>query len=296
MTELRELLLPDGRTLEMSGMDSPGAPVLMYLHGTPGAGRPYDHVVGPARQRGLRLVSFSRAGYARSSPRPGRSVADVVEDAVAVLDAIGVERALVAGVSGGGPHALACAALRPDRFVAALVVAGCAPYDADLDFLDGMGQANLDEYGAALAGEASLRQFLDELAPTMRTGTAADLIDAWHTMLPEVDQAMLSGALGEDFMAGIHHALSGTVEGWLEDDMAFIGAWGFDPAATSVPVSIWHGGRDQLVPFTHGQWLADHIPGARVHLYPDEGHLSIRIGHLGDMLDELLELGTAAVG
>jgi pimeloyl-ACP methyl ester carboxylesterase len=234
---------------------------------------------------------FSRPGYARSSRLENRSVADVADDCRAVLDALGVDRALVAGVSGGGPHALASAVLLPDRFAAALVIVGVAPADADdLDFLAGMGAANVEEFGAAFDGEAALRRYLDEQAAELATGTVTDLIRAWETMLPDVDQAVLNGELGQEFMNGVHHALSGTVDGWVDDDLAFVRPWGFDLSDLRIPTTMWHGGLDLMVPFSHGRWLAQHLPQATAHLEAEEGHLSVRVGLFGAMLDELLAL------
>jgi pimeloyl-ACP methyl ester carboxylesterase len=290
--EFRHIRLPDGRRLEFADSGPARAPAVLFHHGTPGSGLPYEHVAGPARARGLRLVTISRAGYATSSRSLGRSVADVASDSLAVLDSIGIDRAYTAGVSGGGPHALACAALAPDRFIAALVVAGLAPYEgAGLNFLSGMGEANLVEYAATLTGEPALRRLLEEQAPAFRVGTAQDVISSWQTILPAVDQAVLTGELGDDFTSRMHYALSGTVDGWIDDDIAFVKPWEFNVGEVQVPTAIWHGGADLMVPFAHGQWLAEYIPDVRVHLEAEEGHLSVRVARMPEMLDELISLG-----
>jgi pimeloyl-ACP methyl ester carboxylesterase len=285
------LHLDDGRVLELTVSGPAGAPVLLFLHGTPGCAYQPGHLAGAVHERGMRLVIFSRPGYAGSSRLANRSVADVVGDCRAVLDALGVDRALVAGVSGGGPHALASATLLPDRFAAALVIVGVAPADADgLEFLAGMGAANVEEFGAAFHGEAVLRPYLEEQAAELRAGGVADLIRAWESMLPDVDQRVLNGDLGQEFMNGVHHALSGTVDGWLDDDLAFVRPWGFDLADLHIPTTMWHGGLDLMVPFSHGRWLAEHLPGVEAHLERNEGHLSVRVGRFGAMLDDLLAL------
>jgi pimeloyl-ACP methyl ester carboxylesterase len=242
-------------------------------------------------RHGWRLVTVSRPGSARSTRLPGRTVADVVPDAVAVLDALGVGRFVVAGASGGGPHALACAALLPDRVDAAQAICSAAPYDADgLDFLAGMGDDNVIEFGLALEGEAALRPWLDEHMPALRTASAEQIVEELASILPEVDRACLRGDLGEQFARAMHSAASGTSDGWLDDDLAFTRAWGFDLAAIEVPVSLWQGTEDLMVPFSHGQWLAAHIPGVRSHLEEGEGHLSLTVGAIDRMLDELDDL------
>jgi pimeloyl-ACP methyl ester carboxylesterase len=232
---------------------------------------------------------MSRAGYAASDRRPGRTVADVVEDAAAVHDAGGAGRAFVAGVSGGGPHALACAALLPERVRATLVAAGVAPYDADgLDWLAGMGEENVIEFGAALDGEDALRGYLVEQVRTLRTITPDGLVAQWETNLPPADRACLSSEVGEEFVAGVHHALSGTIDGWVDDDLAFIRDWGFDAAAIDCPVLIVQGGDDRFVPPSHAHWLAERVPGAEVWLDEDEGHLSLNDHRVPEVHEWLL--------
>jgi pimeloyl-ACP methyl ester carboxylesterase len=208
----------------------------------------------------------------------------------AVLDAVGVERAMVAGGSGGGPHTLACAALMPERVSVAMTIAGAGPYGLDLDFLAGMGQDNVAEFGAALEGEAPLRRFLENEAAQIRTANAEQLIEALSTLLPDVDRAVLTGELGEDTIRGLQYGIATSVDGWIDDDLAFTRPWGFDLVDITAPVTIWQGDADLMVPFTHGQWLSRNVPGARPHLEPGEGHLSITVGAVERMLDELAEI------
>jgi pimeloyl-ACP methyl ester carboxylesterase len=238
--------------------------------------------------RGLRLVTTSRPGYGTSSPQAGRQVVDVVADMGAVLDEIGASRCVVAGWSGGGPHALACAARLPAA-AGVLVIAGVAPYEADgLDWMAGMGEDNVTEFSATLKGEAELRPHLVAERESLKDATAQDLIAGLETLLPEVDRAVLTGEFGEDMAASFTEAVGAGVEGWLEDDLAFARPWGFDLAEISVPTMIWQGSVDLMVPFAHGQWLASHVPGAIVHLEDGEGHLSVGIGAIDRMLDELV--------
>jgi pimeloyl-ACP methyl ester carboxylesterase len=213
---------------------------------------------------------------------------DVVADTSAVLDEIGASRCVVAGWSGGGPHALACGA-RLTAAAAVLVIAGVAPYEAEgLDWMAGMGEENVTEFSATLKGEDELRPYLLGAREHLKDATAQDMIAGLETLLPEVDRAALTGEFGEDMVASFAEALRLGVEGWVEDDLAFARPWGFDLAEISVPATIWQGSDDLMVPFAHGQWLASHVPGAIVHLEDGEGHLSIGIGALDRMLDELV--------
>ncbi len=213
-----------------------------------------------------------------------------------MLAAIGAERCLVAGWSGGGPHALACAA-RLDAAAAVLVIAGVAPYRAGgLEWLDGMGEENLTEFGAAAAGEQVLRPYLEEVGDQVKDATVAHIISSLDTLLPEVDVAVLTDEFGEDMAAAFREALRIGIDGWLDDDLAFVEEWGFDLSEIAVPTSVWQGSEDLMVPFAHGRWLSTHVPGISAHLEQGQGHLSIALGSLDRMLDELIEAGDGGVG
>jgi pimeloyl-ACP methyl ester carboxylesterase len=280
--------LPDERWLDLRVSGPADGVPLIFHHGTPGASAPPRAMERAAHARGLRLVTTSRPGYGGSSPQAGRQVVDVVADTGAVLDELGASRCVVAGWSGGGPHALACGARLPAA-AGVLVIAGVAPYEADgLDWMAGMGEENVTEFSATLKGEDELRPYLLSAREHLKDATARDLISGLETLLPEVDRASLTGEFGQDMVESFTQALRLGVEGWLEDDLAFARPWGFDLAEISVPTAIWQGSEDLMVPFAHGQWLASHVPGAIVHLEDGEGHLSIGIGALDRMLDELL--------
>lgn len=284
-----QLTLADRRVLdyEVSGPDG-GLP-LVFQHGTPGSLKPRRRLQRAAHERGLRFVTYSRPGYGGSSRREGRSVADVVGDIAALLDALDAPRALTAGWSGGGPHALAAGALLSDRIAGVLVIAGVAPFDADgLEFLAGMGAQNIEEFGLASKGADALRPYLEREAVELRDADAAGVVQGLSTLLPEVDRAVITDEFGADLVASLHEALRVGVDGWLDDDLAFVRGWGFDLAALRVPVSLWQGELDLMVPFAHGQWLATHIPGVRAHLEPEAGHLSVGVGATDRMLDELI--------
>jgi pimeloyl-ACP methyl ester carboxylesterase len=286
---MRTLTLPDGRELviEVTGPDE-GVP-LVFHHGTPGSAWQFRAMQRAAHARGLRLVTYSRAGYGSSTRRPGRQVADVVDDVALLLDDLGAERCVVAGWSGGGPHALATGAGLPEQVAGVLVIAGVGPWEAPgLDFLAGMGEQNLEEFGLTTKGEDALRPYLDGVAPHLRAVDAAGIVDGLATLLPEVDRAVLTAEFGEDMAANFREALRVGVDGWLDDDLAFVRPWGFALDAITVPCFVWQGSADLMVPVAHGQWLAANVPGATVHLQPGEGHLSITIGALETMLDELV--------
>jgi pimeloyl-ACP methyl ester carboxylesterase len=284
--------MSDGRQLEFLVEGDPGGLPLVLHHGTPGAGVSWPRVSQSCRERGLALVMSSRAGYGGSTRRPGRSVADVAADTSDLLSHLGQDRFLSLGWSGGGPHSLACAALLPDRCLAAATGAGVAPYENDgsLDFLDGMGPENHLEFDAALEGLDALVPYLEKEAVRLRETSAEQVGEALGGLVSDVDKAYATGDFAEHLHAGFVRATDEGVWGWADDDLAFTRSWGFAlEDVTRVPVSVWQGREDRMVPFAHGIHLADRLPGARRHLYDDEGHLSL-VDRMPDVLDDLLDL------
>jgi pimeloyl-ACP methyl ester carboxylesterase len=294
-TERRIVTAPDGRKIDVL-MAGPADGLPLVLHeGTPVGLVLYPPTVRAAQARGLRVIVAARPGYEGSTPRPGRRVADVAGDTATVLDALGADTFVTVGWSGGGPHTLACAAALPGRCLAAASVAGVAPYQAKgLDWLAGMGPENVDEFGAAAAGEAVLTQFLHGAAATLGTVTGADVAQALGGLVIAADQAVLIGEFADYVATALRASMNTGLAGWRDDDLAFVSDWGFSPGGApgtpTAPVAIWQGDQDKMVPFAHGQWLAASIPGARAHLLPGQGHLSLTISFLDRILDDLLDL------
>jgi pimeloyl-ACP methyl ester carboxylesterase len=260
----------------------------VFHHGTPGSVARFRVIERAAHAHGLRYVCYSRAGYGKSTRRPGRSIVDVVDDVVAMLDHVGAERCVTAGWSGGGPHALATGARLPDRVAGVLTIAGVGPYGMhDLDFLAGMGEQNIVEFNLALEGEDALRPNHERDGAALRTVTPEGIIEELSTLLPPADVAVITDELGEDLAAQFHEGLGTSVDGWVDDDLAFCRPWGFELTDVTVPTFIWQGSVDLMVPFAHGKWLADNIPGATAHLLDGEGHLSVTLGYADAMFEEL---------
>jgi pimeloyl-ACP methyl ester carboxylesterase len=280
---------PDGRRLETYVSGPEDGTALVYHTGTPSGGPLFSDMVAAGVDRGLRVVAWSRPGYAGSTRLAGRTVGQVADDVATVLDALGAQRCYVAGESGGGPHTLATAALLPERVIAATTIASVGPYGADgLDFLTGMGAENIEEFGAALAGPSELEAFLNRFAGALSSITPADVADSLGDLIPEVDRASLTGNFAASVAASLRASVSSGIWGWFDDDIAFVTPWGFDLASIRVPVTVWQGKQDRMVPYPHGEWLAAHIPGAQLRLEPDLGHLSLEVEAFPRVLDELL--------
>ncbi len=285
-----KLPLPDGREYDVLLGGADGATrALVCHHGTPSDGTLWAGWDEVARTHGLRLVAASRPGYASSTRRLGRAVADVAADVGAILDDLGVTSFVTAGWSGGGPHALACAALDP-RCGAAATIAGVGEYGrSDLDFLAGMGPENHAEFGAALEGENALRTWLATNAEAMRHVTGPELADAFGGLVPQIDKDVLSGGFADEMAAMMRRALADGFDGWIDDDLAFTGDWDFPLHALDVPVTIWQGDLDLMVPESHGRWLAKHLPKANLRFVPGHGHVSLFTSYRDEIVRDLLE-------
>jgi len=213
-------------------------------------------------------------GYGQSLRRSGRSISDVVEEVVAVADRNGFDRFATWGISGGGPHALACAALLPDRVTACAAIGSPAPRDAEgFDWYADFGAGNVTEFRAAEQGEVALRALVEQDDAAEEAAGPAGLRDALASLTSEVDAAALDGPL-LDYLWNIMRG-SAIVDGWVDDDLAFVRPWGFDLGSIRVPVLIRHGEQDRFVPPANARWLAEHIPGAELRLTPDDGHLTL---------------------
>jgi pimeloyl-ACP methyl ester carboxylesterase len=280
----------DGRTLAVQEDGDPdGKPVLAH-NGSPNSRQLYGPHVTDAAARGIRLISYDRPGYGESSPQPGRTIASAADDVRAVCSALGISRLAAWGVSGGGPHVLACAALLPDLVVAAASLASLAPYPAaGLDWFAGMGQENVDDFKLAIADPAASRAKAEQDRAAMLVASAEDLHAQFATLLSPTDAAVLTGAVAEYLALCVRDGLAPGVEGWVEDGLAMAGPWGFSVADITVPVLVMHGREDQFVPFGHGQWLAARIPGVQARLLDHDGHLTLTESRIGEVHAWLLD-------
>jgi pimeloyl-ACP methyl ester carboxylesterase len=280
---------PGGRALQVWCAGPDDATPLVSHHGTPSSGLPYAPRVRDALAAGFRWVSYSRPGYGRSSRDEGRTVADAAADVAAILDHLGAERCCTIGGSGGGPHALATAAMLPDRVLSTATIASVAPYaQPDLDFFAGMGKENVEEFGYVIAGDREgLLAFMQRDAEAIATGDVGHVIELLGELLPPVDREVFTEEFAASFLADGAEAFREGVWGWYDDDVAFLRPWGFSLEDVAVPVALWQGELDKMVPEAHGGWLAKHVPAARLHRPVGHGHMSISERMYPEILDDL---------
>jgi pimeloyl-ACP methyl ester carboxylesterase len=266
----------DERTLDVHEAGDPGGFPVVFHHGTPSAGLAYGPHAALAREQGIRLIGYDRPGYGSSTRAPNRRVEDCVADVTEIADTLKLDAFAAWGISGGGPHALACAALCDDRLKAVASLAAVAPYGADgLDWLAGMGEENHVEFGKALDGEDSLRAYCEPAAEAMFNAKPDELVQLLDSLLGPEDKSVLTGRFAEYLLECDHHGLEHGVNGWIDDDFAFVEPWGFEVEDISRPVLLLHGEDDRFVPVSHGRWLAARIPGVEARIDAADGHLTL---------------------
>lgn len=249
-----------------------GHPVV-YLHGTPGSR------VGPfprgrvLYELGVRLISFDRPGYGGSDRQPGRRVAHAARDVEAIADHLGLGTFAVVGRSGGGPHALACAALLPERVTRAGVLVSLAPWAAEgLDWFAGMAESNVREFTTAASEPELLTATLAQVADEIKADPASH-VSTLAPEMPESDRRVVADTGIRHLLAkNFAEALRESAAGWIDDNLAFCTPWGFDLSDIHVPVLLWHGENDVFSPAAHARWLAGRIPGAELWIGSDAAH------------------------
>jgi pimeloyl-ACP methyl ester carboxylesterase len=265
MARTCEIIAHDGRTLRVydtGDAEVESDTVVIWHHGTPQIGEPPVPLVPAFAQRRMRCISYDRPGYGGSVPHHGRDVASAAEDVAAIADALDIGEFATIGVSSGGPHALACAALLPGRVTGAVTMAAPAPFGADrLDWFAGMGDAAAARMRAGIRGRGAIETHLSTTGFAADVPTRSDLatlVDDWCWLGAISQQAMASGFRGA-----------------VDDVLSMVTPWGFHPSEINVPVLLVHGVADRIVPSAHGEWLAHQLDTAELWLRPGDGHVAV---------------------
>ena len=281
---------PDGRILQVLERGDPAGRSVLVHNGTPNSRLLFDRDVVRAEQQGIRLISYDRPGYGGSSRRAGRTVGDCAEDVRTIAAALGIGQLAVWGISGGGPHAIACAALLGDLVPAVAVLASPAPWGAPgLDYFDGMGERNREYLELMIEDPIAARAKCEEDRLEALEATSESMLETLKTLLSSVDAEALTPELAEHLIVSARSGLAPGSDGWWDDELAFLAPWGFELGDIRTPALLYHGRQDRFVPFLQGEWLARHIPGVRAQLTDDDGHLTLTVRYLDAIHDWLIE-------
>ena len=279
--------LKDGRDYDYLANNVESKSAILFHHGTPG-----DCTVWSSWVSGLstvRAIAASRPGYGLSSRRRGRNVASDIDNNSELLDHFGIEKFVSIGWSGGGPHALNMT--RHPKNVGAITLAGVGEWgNDDLNFLAGMGPENHEEFGAALAGETEIENWMIKNSPAFKTVTGADLISSFGGLIGEADKKALTPKVADEDAAVYRRALSMGYYGWQDDDLAFVQSFGFELSKIDKPVLVWQGDDDFMVPREHSNWLAKHISTAKLNFVPGHGHISLVQSYREEIINQALNL------
>ncbi|KRE28884.1 alpha/beta fold hydrolase [Agromyces sp. Soil535] len=272
-----DVRLDDGRVLRAydGGADAASRLVLVWHHGSPQTGAPLHPVLEAASARGIRVLSYGRPAYGGSTPNPGRDVASAAADVAAVADAFGVETFAAMGASGGGPHALAGAALLPERVTGVVTLAGIAPYTDAFGWFDGMRSSGA--LRAAMQGREARARFAEteEFDPDQfLPADFAALEGPWAALGADVARSEVFGP-----------------DGLIDDDVALASPWGFELEQVVAPVLLVQGEQDRVVPRRHASWMLSRLPDATLWMRLDDGHVSV-LDTVPDAMDWLLERAT----
>jgi pimeloyl-ACP methyl ester carboxylesterase len=263
------------RTLAVEVTGAPNGFPVFLMHGTPGS-RKGPRPRGIALHRlGIKLISYDRPGFGESGRVQKRSVADAAHDVAAIADHLQAPTFAVVGRSGGGPHALACAAQMPERVTRTAVLVSLAPTDAvDLDWYEGMNNQNQSDYTSADADAQALLANLESWAERMQRDPR-DFLDRLHGEATGYDRVLIEDPhFRRQLLATYAEATRQGADGWIDDVLALRRPWGIDLSLVRCPVRLWHGADDEFSPVRHSRWLAAQLRNADLEVQPDAGHFS----------------------
>lgn len=287
-----KISLPDGRSLGVALYgDRSGWPVV-YCHGFPGSRLEACMAHQICEELGMLLVGVDRPGYGLSPNHPGMRIVDFPEDVEALLDELGVERASVLGVSGGGPYALACGWSLKGRICSVALVGSIGPPECPARrALDPLNRLGLE---AARRAPWVFRLTLGGLAPILRASGWWVVLLVAMRVAPKDRRVLLGSPLGERLAVSFREAFGQAGSGPSRDAALYGQPWGFSLKEVQVPVFIWHGKQDRIVPWEMGEWLSKALPRSVLRILPTDGHFSLAMNRAGEIFQALKPQGPCA--
>jgi len=294
--EVRVLRLDDGRDLAFADYGDPDGDVVFGFHGTPGSHGQFAPASAAAVEAGVRLIVPDRPGYGHSTYDPDRTLAGWPDDVRAIADALGVERFGVIGVSGGGPHAVACASALADVLTGCAVVGSPSPMPPDQSADAASRPMPFNRFVFMLARRAPilLPIPLGALSIAGRRLPEDRLRAQMTAQLPAADaRIMARPEIADAMFADLRRKHPTATKASAQDFALFAAPWGFELAGIETTVDIWHGTDDVNVPVANAHYLADHIPGSRLHVLDGEAHMFV-YDRMAEVLATLLDRADSA--
>lgn len=266
----------------------PGGAPFFYCHGLPGSRRECELLDAAARRHGMRVIGIDRPGYGGSMPQAGRTLRDWPETIQRLADRLNLERFGVIGISGGGPYALACARWLPERMTAVAAVCGLGP-------LHGTGLASTLHWHARQVfrlADMNAWPVLAAYGQALSLGARVaprTVMRSLGLLLGDEDRKVMSDREAARLLAdNVTEAFRQGAKGVLDDLRICSRPWGFDLADITVPVQLWHGSQDRLVPLAHSEYLHKRIPGSTLERVAGEGHFSLPVRHAERIVGALM--------
>ena len=279
--------LSDGRAFDYVTNDSESQIGILFHHGTPGECTGWQKWFTDLTD--VKAVAASRPGYGLSDRKKGRTVATDIDDQSELLEFLGIKKFVSIGWSGGGPHAINMT--RHQSCVGAITLAGVGEWgNQDLDFLAGMGPENHEEFGAALSGAQEIEKWMQNNAEIFKNVKGSDLVESFGGLIGDADKRALTPDVAEADAASYRRALSMGYYGWMDDDLAFVQAFGFKLSKIDKPVLVWQGDDDFMVPRAHSEWLSKHISTAKLNFVAGHGHISLGESYRSEILNQARKL------
>ena len=280
----------DDRQIGFAEFGDPLGRAVFWLHGTPGARRqiPVEARVYAERNH-IRLIGVDRPGIGSSTPFQYENVLAFADDLRTIADVLGIDKMAIIGLSGGGPYTLACAAAMPERVVTVGVLGGVAPT---------VGPERIG--GGAMALGSAMAPFMPFIGLPLRLAAVSLIrvakpfadraIDVYGRVSPVGDRQLLArpefkAMFLDDLLNGSRKQMAAP----FADVVVFAKDWGFRLDEVKVPVRWWHGDKDHIIPFAHGEHVVALLPDAELYTLPGESHLA-GLGYAEEILDRLMAL------
>jgi len=283
----KTITLHDGRTLGWAEFGAPDGQPVLYFHGFPGCRMEAGLADAVAREIGLRIIAVDRPGFGLSAFQPGRTLADWPGDVAQLADALGLDRFRALGLSGGAPYLLACAAAIPERIIKATVIAGLGPTDPP-DALTAMRWVQRTGLRMGRRFPRAVPALYRMLCVPVRIRPRL-LVSRLRSVCTAPDKIVLARKdVIQVLSASFGGALQAGSRGPAWELGLIAGPWNIRHEDVRIPVRLWHGEQDVIVPPAMGRHAENALPDCHATYLPDDGHFSISVRHMDAILGELL--------